>query len=60
MHDYIILYLHQTMNMSEAIGRDSEPTKHWFDIFLNRLPRIKMLHRKNVTKQWMMQLMIKH
>ena len=36
--------------MSEAIGHDSEPTKHWFYSFLNRLPEIKMIHTKTRDK----------
>ena len=42
--------LEMAKNMSEAVGRDSEPTKHWFYSFLNRFPELKMIHPKKRDK----------
>ena len=33
-------------NMSEAIGRSSEPTKNWFYCFLGRIPMLKIIYTK--------------
>ena len=42
--------LEMAKNMSEAVGRDSEPTKHWFYSFLNRFLELKMIHPKKRDK----------
>ena len=42
--------LEMAKNMSEAIGRDSEPTKHWFYSFIQRFPELKMINPKKRDK----------
>ena len=37
-------------NMSEAVGRSREPTKHWFYRFLDRFLDLKMIHPKTRDK----------
>jgi hypothetical protein len=36
--------------MCEAVGKDNEPTKHWFYGFLGRFPDLKMTHPKKREK----------
>ena len=42
--------LDMAKNMSEAVGKDTEPTKHWFYGFLTRFPELKMVHPKKREK----------